>query len=174
MKTEITNIVATARLSSTLVLKDCLSKLPHAVYDSAIFPAIRYKPDMEKSLAFLIYSTGSVVIAGSKAIADIKPSCDVLAGQLGVTCKDVVVRNIVGMLAVGREMILENVAKLENVEYNPENFPGARLRIQGVLPAFLVFKSGRCIIAGSRSMDEFDESAVRLVKLFDANKTVYK
>jgi len=175
MDTRITNIVVTAKLSGTLNLKDVTTKLVGSVYDPEHFPAVRYKPDRKMPVSYLLYSTGSVVIAGCTSVDSAKERGDEIAKMLGLSIKDLTVRNVVGLARLNRELLLENVAKIEeDVDYAPDIFPGARLRIAGVVPTFLVFKSGSIVVAGSRSSQEFGESVTRLVKLFDDNKAVYK
>jgi transcription initiation factor TFIID TATA-box-binding protein len=54
--------------------------------------------------------------------------------------------------------------KLPEVEYEPEQFPGAIMRIPEPKCSFLLFKNGKIIIAGCKVEEDIKKALVVLVK----------
>jgi transcription initiation factor TFIID TATA-box-binding protein len=82
---------------------------------------------------------------------------------------EVNVENIVSTVALGREIDLrELVARIRGVEYNPENFPGAILRIKDLRVSFLLFKSGKCVLTGAKSQESIVLAVRELVRCLNA------
>ena len=68
--------------------------------------------------------------------------------------EDITVVNVVASASVGAELDLEDMAgKLEEVEFNPDRFPGAVCRIKEPKTAILFFRSGKIVCTGARSID---------------------
>ena len=68
-----------------------------------------------------------------------------------------VVQNIVATSDLGGELNLNEVAVglgLENVEYEPEQFPGLVYRIREPKVAMLLFGSGKIVCAGARKTED--------------------
>ena len=65
----------------------------------------------------------------------------------------IVIQNIVAISDLGTELNLNEVAMglgLENVEYEPEQFPGLVYRIKEPKVAMLLFGSGKIVCTGAR------------------------
>ena len=68
------------------------------------------------------------------------------------------VENIVASANLKVELDLFNIAmEIDNVEYEPEQFPGAILKLKDPKTSLLLFKNGKIICTGGRS--EADVSA---------------
>jgi transcription initiation factor TFIID TATA-box-binding protein len=66
---------------------------------------------------------------------------------------DIKVENVVAFSALGSKISLSRlVEKLEDVEYNPERFPGLVYRVKDPRAATLVFSSGKIVCTGARSV----------------------
>jgi TATA-box binding protein (TBP) (component of TFIID and TFIIIB) len=63
------NIVSTITFDKLLNLNKLAKKIPNSVYEPDVFVGLRYK--IREGLSALIFSSGKVVVAGSKSIGDI-------------------------------------------------------------------------------------------------------
>src|SRR3989338_10458516 len=69
------------------------------------------------------------------------------------------VENIVASANLGVELDLFNIAmELDNVEYEPEQFPGAIMRLKENGTTLLLFKNGKVICSGAKSEKQIAES----------------
>lgn len=78
------------------------------------------------------------------------------------------VENIVASAALGVELDLFNIAmEIDNVEYEPEQFPGAIMRLKEIGTTLLLFKNGKVICSGAKSEKQIKQSIDRAVELLD-------
>ncbi len=69
------------------------------------------------------------------------------------------VENIVASANLNVELDLFNIAmKVDNVEYEPEQFPGAIMRLKDIGTTLLLFKNGKVICSGAKSEKQIAES----------------
>jgi transcription initiation factor TFIID TATA-box-binding protein len=65
------------------------------------------------------------------------------------------IENIVASANLGTELDLYTLGKkLANVEYEPEQFPGAILKLRNPRSSLLLFKNGKIICTGCRTEKE--------------------
>ncbi|KNB42869.1 hypothetical protein JH06_3351 [Blastocystis sp. subtype 4] len=82
------------------------------------------------------------------------------SGQLGgheeVSCfRDYTIHNIVATININKTVNLEDVMKkLRNAEYNPKRFGALIVRIRDPRCTALIFKSGKIVLAGTKSEEE--------------------
>ena len=80
------------------------------------------------------------------------------------------VENIVASAALNVDLDLYGLAKLSrNIDYEPEQFPGAILKITDPKSALLLFKNGKIICTGARTEADVRRSvdqAIELVKKY--------
>ena len=63
---------------------------------------------------------------------------------------DIKVENVVAFTSLGKDISLTTlVSKIEDVEYEPEQFPGVVYRIQNPRAAALIFSSGKIVCTGA-------------------------
>ncbi len=75
------------------------------------------------------------------------------------------VENVVAFVALGKDIPLNKlVAKLENAEYEPEQFPGLVLRTKNPRAAALIFSSGKIVCTGAKSIDRAEEAIKKVVQ----------
>lgn len=76
--------------------------------------------------------------------------------------------NMVASANLGREVDLYGVAmEVDNVEYEPEQFPGAILKLKKPTASLLLFKNGKMICTGVKNEKQVEEAinkAYELVK----------
>ena len=76
------------------------------------------------------------------------------------------VENIVASASLGVELDLYEIAqKVTDVEYEPEQFPGAILKLKDPKASLLLFKNGKVICTGSKSEAEVHHALERAIKL---------
>lgn len=85
------------------------------------------------------------------------------------------IENIVASAALGVELDLYEIAQeVKDVEYEPEQFPGAILKLKDPRASLLLFKNGKIICTGCKSAAEVDFSINRAVKLLAPHARVLK
>ena len=76
------------------------------------------------------------------------------------------VENIVVSANFYERVPLEELLEVsENVEYEPEQFPGAIYRIEGMPMTALIFSSGKIICTGAKDMDMVKQAVEKVRKL---------
>jgi transcription initiation factor TFIID TATA-box-binding protein len=169
---KIENVVANAKISDKFDLPWLETHLPRSEYKKKKFPGLIYRVEKPKG-AFLLFSTGKAVGTGFRTIEDVNAGVQ----QLTIDLKNVgikvnkkpefVVQNIVASADLHTEFIdLDSIAVslgLDNVEYEPEMFPGLVYRIAEPKSVLLIFGSGKVIITGCRSGTDC-EKAMKVLK----------
>lgn len=76
------------------------------------------------------------------------------------------VENIVASANLEVELDLFNIAmEVDNVEYEPEQFPGAIMRLKDIGTTLLLFKNGKVICSGAKSEAQIAQSIRRAAEL---------
>ena len=76
------------------------------------------------------------------------------------------IENIVASANLGIELDLYTLGrKVPNIEYEPEQFPGAILKIKDPKASLLLFKNGKIICTGCRTSKEVGEAIQKALKL---------
>jgi len=77
---------------------------------------------------------------------------------------EVKIQNIVAFTDLGKKVSLEKILqKLENTEYQPEQFPGLIYRMQSPRASALVFSQGKIVCTGTKSMLDLKEAMKAIV-----------
>jgi transcription initiation factor TFIID TATA-box-binding protein len=159
---KVQNIVASTTFAEKLDLDVIAQSLEEAEYEPEQFPGLVYRLDNPKT-ATLLFSSGAANCTGAKTIDDAKTVIKIIAEKLekiGVKVyknPEIVIQNIVATSDLGGELNLSEVAValgLENVEYEPEQFPGLVYRLKEPKVALLLFGSGRIVCAGARTIED--------------------
>ncbi len=167
---KIQNIVASASIADRLDLKRIEKALPDTKYTPNVFPGLVLRPK-ELKAAFLLFTSGKVVCTGAKTVEDVEKSVygmmDLLrqAGFDVVDKPEINVQNIVasGDLHGKLDLIETAVALgLENVEYEPEIFPGMVYRRPDLGVVLLLFSSGRIVCTGAKKPEQAFDAVSRI------------
>lgn len=76
------------------------------------------------------------------------------------------IENIVASANLNVELNLYAIAReVGNVEYEPEQFPGAILKLKDPKTSLLLFKNGKLICTGAKSEQEVDRAIKKAVDL---------
>jgi transcription initiation factor TFIID TATA-box-binding protein len=118
-----------------------------------------------------LFRSGKANCTGAKNVEDVRKALDIIADKLkklGVDVYkklDIVIQNIVATADLGGELNLTETATglgLENVEYEPEQFPGLVYRIKEPKVAVLLFSSGKIVCAGARITEDASKAVEKL------------
>jgi len=166
------NIVASTSFSDKLDLDVIAQSLEEAEYEPEQFPGLVYRLSHPKT-ATLLFRSGKANCTGAKNIEDVRTTINIIAEKLkklGVEVyKDadivIVIQNIVAISDLHGELNLNEVAMalgLENVEYEPEQFPGLVYRIKEPRVAMLLFGSGKIVCTGARKITDVSLAVEKL------------
>lgn len=166
----ITNIVASGDLHQTVDL-DTLRSLG-SIY---IYNTEKYHGGyiLLSSCKATVYRSGKYIFTGLKTpdilIETWKEFISLLAPYINTSLAEApVIRNIVILENYNEKINLTNlcnIASMENVEYEPEQFPGLIYRMKH--GTALIFSSGKIVIAGVKSIDEATDSYAYLKSILD-------
>ncbi len=170
---EIQNIVSYGSIPVTLDLFKLAMKMEDIEYEPEQFPGAIIKLTKPR-VSLLVFKNGKVIVAGAKNEDTIKEALRVAFKLIGPYSETKVpkryvpkytVVNIVssGNLKVGIDLY-KITTKIPEVEYEPEQFPGAIMRIPKPKCSFLLFKNGKIIIAGCKEEAEIKQALKVLVK----------
>ncbi|MBU0530768.1 MAG: TATA-box-binding protein, partial [Nanoarchaeota archaeon] len=164
---KIENVVAFTSLGKDIPLLDVANKLKDAEYSPESFPGVVYRISDPRA-ATLIFSSGKIVCTGAKSIDKAKIAMhkvvdDIRNLKIKLPTKfDIKIENIVASTQIRAKYNLEEIAfALDNVEYEPEQFPGLVFRISEPRVAFLLFGSGKIICTGARSIKDIHSALAK-------------
>jgi len=156
----IENVVASTKLAEEFDLIKIESELDGAEYNKKKFPGLVYRVKSPKA-AFLIFTSGKVVCTGAKNVEDVRTVISNMANTLksiGFSKVDLTpeihVQNIVASADLKADLNLNAIAMglgMENIEYEPEQFPGLVYRIKVPKVVVLIFSSGKLVVTGGKS-----------------------
>jgi transcription initiation factor TFIID TATA-box-binding protein len=159
---KVENIVASGVVAGSIDLVDFSGKTENCELNKKRFPGAVYHI-ADPKIACLIFSSGKIVMTGlrnDKALADglaivIKALKN--AGIEPLKEPKVVVTNMVCSFNLGRYINLNKLTvtlNVENVEYEPEQFPGLVYRIGDPKIVVLIFSSGKIILTGGKTLED--------------------
>ncbi|MCK4443711.1 MAG: TATA-box-binding protein, partial [Thermoplasmata archaeon] len=131
---KIENVVASGSLGDSLDLEAIVEAdaLVGAEYKREVFPGLIYRLEEPKT-AVLLFSSGKVVCTGAKNLEQVKLTISKVAERIeraGIEIKEdpeIEIQNIVACADLETELNMNAICismGLENVEYEPEQFPG--------------------------------------------------
>ncbi len=169
-KVRVENIVASTTIADELDLHEIARVIEDAEYEPEQFPGLVYRISQPKT-ATLLFKSGKANCTGAKTLEDVRESIKKIAeGLKSVGIKvyaspSIVVQNMVATYDLGRELDLNSIALklgLENVEYEPEQFPGLVFRIPDLRVVILLFGSGKIVCTGARRAEEIEKAIERV------------
>lgn len=168
---EIENVVASSDIGQELDLDVLSENLSSTEYNPENFPGVVYRID-DPEVAALIFNSGKLVCTGANSVQAVETGIErVFSGlsELGISVNDsppVSIQNVVSSADLDRELNLNAIAiglGLENVEYEPEQFPGLVYRINEPDVVALLFGSGKLVITGGQS-ENAAEQALKVIQ----------
>ena len=159
---KIENVVASTKLADELDLIKMESEFEGAEYNKKKFPGLVYRVKDPKA-AFLIFTSGKIVCTGAKTVDNVYKVIDDLSKKMRgyeittYDTPDIVIQNIVASADLKAIINLNAIAVglgLENVEYEPEQFPGLVYRTNIPKVVVLIFSSGKLVVTGGKSPED--------------------
>jgi transcription initiation factor TFIID TATA-box-binding protein len=157
---KVVNIVVSASLGQDIPLEKMAATLSNTEYNPEQFPGLVIRIKEPKTSA-LIFSSGKIVCTGARSMDKVHESIKKIIKSLEkikVKIKDVPdvkIQNIVAAGSVGMDLNLNMLAmRLDNTEYEPEQFPGLVYKLPDQKATFLLFSNGKVVCTGTKSEEE--------------------
>ncbi len=169
---KIENVVASTQIGENIDLNKISREVSDAEYKPKQFPGLVLRTKEPKAAA-LIFRSGKVVCTGSKSVQDanraVRQVVKVIDGlNIPVFLEpDVKVQNIVASADLGVDLNLNAIAiglGLENIEYEPEQFPGLVYRLNKPRVVVLIFGSGKMVVTGGKDPDDANKAVDRIAE----------
>jgi|Deesub1362A_J573_1020465.scaffolds.fasta_scaffold00610_16 transcription initiation factor TFIID TATA-box-binding protein len=168
----IENVVASTYIGDNIDLNKIAMSIETAEYKPEQFPGLVLRTTDPKAAA-LIFRSGKVVCTGAKSVPDVERAMKKVVeavSSLGIEVDlnpTIVIQNIVASADLGSELNLNAIAVglgLENIEYEPEQFPGLVYRLDDPKVVVLLFGSGKLVVTGGKQPDDARKAVERIVE----------
>ncbi len=156
---QIVNIVFTAEMGCPLDLRHITNSTVNIIYRPKRPNAAIWKHRRIKSTC-LLYASGKIVCTGSKSVAEGRKDIRQYARMLqkmdyNIRVKNISVRNCTAIHSLLGTLNLPNLVTGLDARYEPELFPAAMLKREGV--HYTCFHTGKILITGFKSTETLDE-----------------
>lgn len=175
----IENVVATASLDQKIDLLAIMKAFTNVEYRPKKFPGLVFALKRPKTKT-LIFTTGKMVCTGAKSAKMASSAVRKLVRELkkkGIIILNkpvITVQNMVASAYVGGKVDLEDAAYvLDNIMYEPEQFPGAIYRIKDPKAVILIFSTGKLVITGAKSEEQAQEAAEKVRAVLADNDLLF-
>jgi transcription initiation factor TFIID TATA-box-binding protein len=165
----IVNIVVSTSLEHDIPLEKMAAVLPNTEYNPEQFPGLVIRIKEPKTSA-LIFSSGKVVCTGARTLEKVDESIQKIIEALRKINIDIkikpkiTVQNVVASGSIGMDLNLNKLAmKLDNTEYEPEQFPGLVYKLAEAKATFLLFSNGKIVCTGTKSKEQVMEAINKLI-----------
>lgn len=165
---KIVNVVASASLDQKIDLKAILKVFRNVEYRPKQFPGLVYRLKRPKT-ATLIFGSGKMVCTGAKSDNQARVAVNKIVRELegkGLIKSGepkIVIQNMVASANLHGKIDLETAADvLDNVMYEPEQFPAIIYRMADPKTVLLLFASGKIVCTGAKSAEMVDESVSKI------------
>jgi transcription initiation factor TFIID TATA-box-binding protein len=172
---KIENVVASTGIGTKLDLNEVIRILEGADYNKERFPGVVYRTTNPKTAA-LIFGSGKIVCTGAKSIADVSSGLNKVFDKLKAMGIDIpkkpeiTIQNIVASADLHTVLNLNAIAiglGLENIEYEPEQFPGLVYRLSTPKVVMLLFGSGKLVVTGGKKPEDAEAAVEKIVEELD-------
>ena len=171
---KIVKIVVSTSLEHDIPLEKMAATLSNTEYNPEQFPGLVIRIKEPKTSA-LIFSSGKVVCTGARTIEKVHESIKKIIKSLekiNIKIKikpEIKIVNIVASGSVGMDLNLNELAtQLQNVEYEPEQFPGLVYKLDKTKTnpkaTFLLFSNGKIVCTGTKSEEEVNIALDKLIE----------
>lgn len=167
---KIVNIVVSSSLEHDIPLEKMAATLSNTEYNPEQFPGLVMRIKEPKTSA-LIFSSGKIVCTGAKNLGEVRESINKIIKSLEkikikiIVEPEINIQNMVASGEIGMDLNLNQLAmKLENTEYEPEQFPGLVYKIPSLKATFLLFSNGKIVCTGTKSEKEVHNAVEKLIE----------
>jgi transcription initiation factor TFIID TATA-box-binding protein len=173
---EVVNIVVSSSLEHDIPLEKMATTLSNTEYNPEQFPGLVIRIKEPKTSA-LIFSSGKIVCTGARSMEKVQECIQKIKKSLEkinvkITIDPVItVQNIVASGGIGMDLNLNSLAmKLQNTEYEPEQFPGLVYKVnvkdkngETFKATFLLFTNGKIVCTGTKTEENVHLAVDKLV-----------
>jgi len=166
----IVNIVVSTSFEKAIPLEKMAATLSNTEYNPEQFPGLVIRIKEPKTSA-LVFSSGKIVCTGARTMEEVNESIKQIIKSLEkINVKiniepKITIQNIVASGEIGIVLNLNELAmKLENTEYEPEQFPGLVYKLRDCQATFLLFSNGKIVCTGTKSSDAIDVAVEKLIE----------
>ena len=177
---KIQNVVASASLDQKIDLLAIMKNFRNVEYRPKQFPGLVYRLRRPKT-ATLIFSSGKMVCTGAKSEKMARSAVRKVVRELkngGVLILNkpkTEIQNMVASANLHKRIDLETAADLlDNVMYEPEQFPGLIYRMSDPKTVLLLFASGKLVCTGAKSEKMVHESINKTYEVLDDYDLFYQ
>jgi transcription initiation factor TFIID TATA-box-binding protein len=169
----IENVVASADINQNVDIKSVNKVFKTSEYNPKKFPGLVFRLKRPKT-STLIFESGKMVCTGAKSEKEAHAAVRKVVRELKK--KDIVIlnkpiieiQNMVASANLKQQVDLEMAADLlDNVMYEPEQFPGLIYRMQSPKTVMLVFSSGKIVCTGGKSTVQVHDAVHNLYDVLD-------
>ena len=167
---KVVNIVISTSLEHDIPLEKMAATLSNTEYNPEQFPGLVIRIKDPKTSA-LIFSSGKVVCTGARSLDKVHESIKKIIKSLEkinikITIEPKIkIQNIVASGSIGMDLNLNTLTmKLDNTEYEPEQFPGLVYKLPKAKATFLLFSNGKVVCTGTKSEEEVHEALDKLIE----------
>jgi transcription initiation factor TFIID TATA-box-binding protein len=175
----IVNVVATASLDQTLDLLTIMKTFMNVEYRPKRFPGLVFRLKRPKTTT-LIFSTGKMVCTGAKSEKQARSAVRKVVRELKksgiiiLNTPKIQIQNMVASANLQGKVDLEAAADMmDNVMYEPEQFPGLIYRMGDPKVVILIFASGKLVCTGGKSAEMVDVAVVKLHGILEDYDLIY-
>ena len=176
----IENVVASASLDQKIDLLAIIKVFRNVEYRPKQFPGLVFRLRRPKT-ATLIFGSGKMVCTGAKSEKMARSAVNKVVRQLknnGIIILNrpkIEIQNMVASANLQKRIDLETAADiLDNVMYEPEQFPGLIYRMRTPKTVLLLFASGKLVCTGAKSEEMVHESVNKIHELLDDYDLFYE
>ncbi len=175
----IENVVASASLDQKIDLLAIMKVFRNVEYRPKQFPGLVFRLKRPKT-ATLIFGSGKMVCTGAKSekmarsavkkvVRELKNNGIIILGK-----PKIVIQNIVASANLHGKIDLETAADImDNVMYEPEQFPGLIYRMGEPKVVMLLFASGKLVCTGAKHEDMVREAVEKLHEILKDYDLIY-
>ncbi|RLI09300.1 TATA box-binding protein [Candidatus Bathyarchaeota archaeon] len=179
LQISIENVVASATLDQKIDLLSIMKVFRNVEYRPKQFPGLVFRLKRPKT-ATLIFGSGKMVCTGAKSekqarsavrkvVRELKNSGIIILGR-----PEIVIQNIVASANLGGRIDLETAADvMDNVMYEPEQFPGLIYRMAEPKVVMLLFASGKLVCTGAKNEEMVREAVEKLHAILEEEDLIY-
>lgn len=174
------NVVASASLDQKIDLLAIIKVFRNVEYRPKQFPGLVFRLRRPKT-ATLIFGSGKMVCTGAKSEKMARSAVNKVVRQLknnGIIILNrpkIEIQNMVASANLQKRIDLETAADiLDNVMYEPEQFPGLIYRMRDPKTVLLLFASGKLVCTGAKSEAMVHESVNKIHELLEDYDLFYE
>jgi transcription initiation factor TFIID TATA-box-binding protein len=176
----VSNVVGTCKISEKLDLEKLFIELDNSSYEPEQFSGLTYRSN-DPPGTVIIFQSGKAICTGAKdrsscnkIISNLVKKLEFLDIPVNKNC-EIQIKNMIFTKNLNQSLNLAKVALsfgLENIDYEPDDFPGLVYRTEEPHATLILFESGKVVCTGAVSEKHGEEAYNKLLKKLKRNKLI--